>query len=300
MYSHGVQWADATPPEQAGMVEAKFHFGMLSVFHAYCFGPAAWIPEEDGADPYNKATELYHHAHSTWDKMIFCLDGLKTDMEENARPALSDNPAQKFRCEVSLKVHFDGVLNYFSVLADDVGKIVRYVIKEDWTDPDDKSSFNSTKNSILKVPTSPLWVLFNELDPPDKNESGFPLTWYKAMLKPTRGLRQRRIHYSDDIVPQVFGSRKPGGSGHENIRTELFHYVNNGGMTMVTEKFSRVFRGYFFWLNMLQEELVKILKQRFPTWEYGSINTAVTMPYLPMYPKDMAPKGEYLFLPVIR
>lgn len=223
---------------------ARCLFGINRVF--YIIGDANF--HKDNAERCEKVRKLWMHAEQVENKLLASLDLFQLEIGKIEK-ALNEPRPGGWDEEVA-GIAADSIINYLSMFADDLGRLVPYVIDYEWK-REESPSFLAQKSKMTK-PNPPL---FPQLKPLFDRLDNDPNSWWKWALKRGVGVRQRVVHFTDFI--SFAGTKK---EENEGWTASAYLWGENGRDFLNGLK--PFFTNLCEWLDALQELLEGELIQR--------------------------------------
>jgi len=241
----------------------QFKMGIWQIFDPWTYGP---LLGEQGYQRHPERRPLYieYHFRRVANRLFRSLNRLYSQCREYDKfiedgSISGQNPELCFEIPEEIGIAADSVVHYLNLFAEDLARIIPFVLSEDVPEYDQKdirgTFFGKLTGDISPdeiYATQEVKKLFSDLK--DNNNS-----WWSLALKPKYGVRQRLVHYTDLIT--CTASTKPGDS--EMTPDFTLHRVGSSEESKpLEETLKALLTDLCSWLDDLEKLLLPILVQR--------------------------------------
>jgi len=251
--------------------EIQFKVGIWRIFDPWTYGSLLRAQRYNGRHEEARPACIKYHFNVVINRLFISLNRLYFQLREFDKfvedGALGgSNTSLVFEIPEEIGIAADSVVHYLNLFAEDLARIIPFVLEEHVLEVDQKklppSLFNDLKQRILNdkmTTTKEIKDLFVSLEQNDNS-------WWSLSLKRGRGIRQRLVHYPDLIVCSA--STKSGDSKMTSNFTLCSIDVSKDGVD-TSEKnmpFEGTLKTLFYdlcnWLDDLEGLLLPILIER--------------------------------------
>jgi hypothetical protein len=275
-------------------------FGIFRVFVALAHGPLR-DPVRDSLGATSKsptgdvAIGLEAHCREYVRLLLAALDTLQRIQGDIAATGPFAK-VQGWNLTIRLKLANEAVWSCLNVVIDDIARATDLALNHEKNEPIDGLSIVLNKDCKRLAGREPFYTLFSNL-------RRDPTSWWNLAFRPGSGIRQRLVHYPDQIS---VGLWQPAGADTFQVTATIHSFgkaeVRSGRQPEhvdVLAAVAEVLAKLCDWLDRLEDALVNELGRKCPDW--ASALWPQDPPFVPLpveFPEQDRPIPEdFLYLP---